>query len=543
MTSNSLADLQAVMLKQEKSRKVRDDLLQSATESLNNNIKELGEAIKNNAKILKDYQRDQGPIMAGIKGFFADKKSEISDKLKGTNLLRSIFGIKEGSGTLADSIVKGLERTQQLRQEKKDFADDYMQFNKKGIAQKNLLGEKETRKIADELYKEIKKKQAEIAAAEMKVQRGADSVFGRPLKKDQDLLRDLKDELQQLISPGFKPPKTTDSNERLLEKTQVKHKDDLSEEQIEAAKEAKKNTQLLEQIEVNTRSGEVRSSRSNMVTGGIGSILGGAGLRNIFGSLGGGLLKGLGSIVGGLASGLVKALGFVLSPANILKAVTKVFLPVAIVASIAKGIYDGFKEYQESGSIKEALIAGFGGILEFISFGLFDKETIKGILPKISGFVDEYIVQPVTGLIDWVGTAFKEYIADPIKNMFEKIGTFFKDTYSSFINFFRGIEIPAIKIDLPGTALDTTLGPWKPFADSAKPAPAVIPSQARQIESATKQVEEAKTKQIQAPIAAPTVVSAPTTINKSSTNMFSNRSVRNQESTVNRFIQSRVFAL
>ena len=56
---------------------------------------------------------------------------------------------------------------------------------------------------------------------------------------------------------------------------------------------------------------------------------------------------------------------------NFLKVAGPIGLIISIVGSIGTGFYDAFKEYQESGDIFESIKAGIGGMLEFLTFGLF----------------------------------------------------------------------------------------------------------------------------------------------------------------------------
>ena len=110
----------------------------------------------------------------------------------------------------------------------------------------------------------------------------------------------------------------------------------------------------------------------------------------------GGLGDILGDVMGFLSSGVLTAFKSIFSVGNLLKVVSKVFAPAVIIGSLFSGIMDGFKAWKETGSISEALIAGVGGVLKFLTFGLFDKETVRSIVSAVSGFVDTYIVQPVT---------------------------------------------------------------------------------------------------------------------------------------------------
>jgi hypothetical protein len=165
-----------------------------------------------------------------------------------------------------------------------------------------------------------------------------------------------------------------------------------------------------------------------------------------------GLLGGM----GGLLSGVLKKL---FNPRTLLKVFTKFLAPAAIIAALGNGIIDGFKEFVKSGSIKEALIAGLGGVLEFLSFGLFDKETVRKIADFVSKKVDEYIVQPIVSFAETVTEMFDKYIAEPFRN----VKDFFANIIKDVVSFVTDFEIPGFTVKLPVLG-EKTFGPWKPFA-------------------------------------------------------------------------------
>jgi hypothetical protein len=203
---------------------------------------------------------------------------------------------------------------------------------------------------------------------------------------------------------------------------------------------------------------------------------------------GGGILD---SIMGFLGTGLMTAVKFLFSPKNLLKAFTKFFAPAIIIGSLVNGIMDGFKVFSETGSIGEALIAGLGGVLSFLTFGLFDAETIKSVVNAVSGFVTDYIVEPITKFFNFLGDSFNTYIKEPVmaafdtvaglfdefivqplKTVFEPVTKFFSNLKDTIFGWFEGFEIPGINFSVMGKQFG--FGPWHPFKSesSAKPAPA-----------------------------------------------------------------------
>jgi len=92
-----------------------------------------------------------------------------------------------------------------------------------------------------------------------------------------------------------------------------------------------------------------------------------------------------------------KLLMKIFSPKNLLKVlfgVLKVAGPigliVSIVGSLVSGFYDAWNEYQESGDIFESLKAGLGGVLDFLTFGLFGKEEIDKLFKWIPELWEDF---------------------------------------------------------------------------------------------------------------------------------------------------------
>ena len=106
----------------------------------------------------------------------------------------------------------------------------------------------------------------------------------------------------------------------------------------------------------------------------------------------GGFLEGiLGSIMSFFSNGFMGAITSLFNPGLILKAISKVFLPAVLIGSLVNGIIDGWKKWQETGSLKDAIISGLGGIVSFLTFGLFGEEEIKKAFDAVSSFVDPIV--------------------------------------------------------------------------------------------------------------------------------------------------------
>lgn len=117
---------------------------------------------------------------------------------------------------------------------------------------------------------------------------------------------------------------------------------------------------------------------------------------------GGGLID---SIMQMFSGGFLNAIKTLFSPKMLMKVFTKVFLPLTIIATLFSGIMDGFKRYQETGSFVEAIKAGLGGMLNFITFGLFGEETITKVFDSISSFFE-----PIIDTISGIFTGIKNFV-------------------------------------------------------------------------------------------------------------------------------------
>ena len=112
----------------------------------------------------------------------------------------------------------------------------------------------------------------------------------------------------------------------------------------------------------------------------------------------------LDNIMGMFSGGFMNAIKSLFNPKTLMKVFSKVFLPVVIIGTLFSGIMDGFKKYQETGSFSEAIIAGLGGMLSFLTFGLFGEDTLRKLFDSVSNFF-----APITDTISEIFTGIKNF--------------------------------------------------------------------------------------------------------------------------------------
>jgi hypothetical protein len=227
---------------------------------------------------------------------------------------------------------------------------------------------------------------------------------------------------------------------------------------------------------------------------------------------GGGLLDG---ITGFLGKGLMNTFKTLFSPGNILKSLGKIFVIGAVIGALFEGITDGFNEYMESGDIGKALIAGLAGIVDFLTFGLFDKEKIKEVIGDFAAWTNEHLIQPFV--------------------------TFITGIKDSFMSLIENIGVPEIKFKIPVVNKEVSIGPFYPFKSdnsSKSSSPSATPATSGDtVTSASKQnADEAAGASKAKPNT--NIVNAPTT-NVSKQTQVVALPVRNQDESMNRYLRSR----
>ena len=140
----------------------------------------------------------------------------------------------------------------------------------------------------------------------------------------------------------------------------------------------------------------------------------------------------LDSIMSMFSGGFMESIKSIFSPKNLISVFKKVFLPLAIIGTLFSGITAGFKKYQETGSFSEAIVSGLGGMLKFVTFGLFGEDTLKSMFESISNFFS-----PIT---------------DTISNIFNGIKDFFKGLFGIKVEDEAPKEMAKVKPNMPDMA-------------------------------------------------------------------------------------------
>ena len=169
--------------------------------------------------------------------------------------------------------------------------------------------------------------------------------------------------------------------------------------------------------------------------------------------------------IGWLKEGLFKGLKMLFKPSNLLKTLGKVFVIGTLIAALVNGIMDGWKTWQETGNLGEAIISGLGGIVEFLTFGIFNKDDIKDVFKKIGDFLD-----PVIDTISGVVTTIKDWIVNNVGIPALSVGPWEMGSITIPLPKALGgdkvIGLPKI----PGI----TIGPWYPFKSNPKSTAAEV---------------------------------------------------------------------
>jgi hypothetical protein len=484
----------------------------------------------------KEWRKESKAIAEMAKGFktfqtFADKAAEKKEKFK------EKFGIADGGlkKTVMSSLNvggifnKSLERDKFVAQQKalgstattKQLKEDFEGANKAAketkkteaaiAKQKQIAGvedEEYLRTVSPEFAKLLEKRQ-ENADEFGKYQRAVDiksptpvarldsamgmEKFGNPAETPADKVMKpmgaANPDAAKSLNVFNKPIASGTPTETAAEATQT------AETAAETAKVQEKGVDLLETIAINT-GGKDKAA---------------AAVKEEKKPEGGGFLDTIFSMLG---KGLMTAFRALLNPGAILKALGRVFAIGMIIGALFEGIMDGFNEFQKSGDIGAALIAGLAGIIDFLTFGLFDKEKIKEVIGDFSKWTYDHLVKP---FVDFIGAV--------------------KD---NFLGFIEKIGIPEIVLADNRVTGKIKIGPYYPFkkdaptpsAPSAAPT-APPPQTANQVEA--KSAENAGAKDKPATANKTNVVNAPVTTNNNTTQVQIRPPVRNQESSQQKY--------
>lgn len=459
-------------------------------EELKRIAKEELEARKESAKRRAEEAEEIAKIASGMKTFknlsdkLGDFKKGFSEKFGSGNKLKTTMSALNIGGVFDKQIAKQdfIKQQKALGSTKsnKELAEDFKGAQKSAKAIKSTEADIEAFKKTTGLTDEQIGKTTEGKRLLAQKQSQSDEYSKFDLKSS--VIRQKDDEQAKPITPlaaegRTKPMLAAPSKE----------------ESLESAKLAQEQTTLLRVIAEKVGGGKAAAPAAAVKP-----------------AEGGGLLDG---IMGTIGSGLMNAFKTLFSPGNLLKALGKIFVIGAIIGSLWEGITDGFKEYMATGDIGKALIAGLAGIVDFLTFGLFDKEKIKEVIGDFATWTNEHLIQPFVKFISGI-----------------------KDSFMSMIS---NIGVPEIKFTIPVIKKDVTIGPFYPFKSDSKQAPAAAPAptSGEKVAGASKENADEAAGAGKGNTST-NVVNAPTT-NVTRQTQIIKSPIRNQESSQSRYLSSR----
>ena len=127
-----------------------------------------------------------------------------------------------------------------------------------------------------------------------------------------------------------------------------------------------------------------------------------------------GVMDILGNIAGFIGGALIEAIKFLFNPMAIIRLLSRLALPALIIGTIVSGIISGWKKYQETGSFVESIISYAGGMLEFLTLGLFGDEQLRNLL-SLLGNVFKPVIDSVSKIFESIKGVFKNIFGDYIK--------------------------------------------------------------------------------------------------------------------------------
>ena len=239
--------------------------------------------------------------------------------------------------------------------------------------------------------------------------------------------------------------------------------------------------------------------------------------------------------VAGLFGNISKWFGmFAKSISAVAGIVGKLFYPIFIITTIwdtVKGTIEGFSKGGIIGGIKGAIT----GLVNSLVMGPLEliKDATSWILgafgfDKAEKFLDSFDLQDM----------YKKFV-DMVFKPVEVI----KDMFNKLVTWFRNVEIPGIGFNAFGKSFKA--GPWKPFAENAPtsaPQPATAtPTVAPPSTASVVYAKSSENVVMPSTGAAPsnTIVSAPTNINKSTSNNIVRPSLRDEDRSITSYYRSR----
>lgn len=133
----------------------------------------------------------------------------------------------------------------------------------------------------------------------------------------------------------------------------------------------------------------------------------------------------LGGIIDSVKTGLLGGITSLFNPMALLKILGKAFAIGALLYSLFEGITAGFKKWQETGDLGEAIITGLGAMIDFLTFGLFGEDSLRKLINSVGE-----VVEPIIDSIKQAYYSFKDWIANNVGiPKFEFLGKTFGPYY------------------------------------------------------------------------------------------------------------------
>lgn len=118
--------------------------------------------------------------------------------------------------------------------------------------------------------------------------------------------------------------------------------------------------------------------------------------------------------------GVVAAFGTIFGAKFFVGILARAFPGIALGGALANGLIEGFKEWSESRDFADALIAGLGGVLSFLTFGLLGEAEVRAIGSKLY----DLVIAPIVEVFDDFGDGLARIWLDLKKKLNEWFGVF-----------------------------------------------------------------------------------------------------------------------
>ena len=123
------------------------------------------------------------------------------------------------------------------------------------------------------------------------------------------------------------------------------------------------------------------------------------------------------SKISSIKGNLLKGMKSIFSPKNFIKILGKLALPLLIITTLWQGFTGAFEAWKETGSIWEAFKGGIGEIVDFLTFGLIDKEMVSNLMDNIADFF-----KPVTEAVSNFFSKFSDWFSEKFNAVKEFLG-------------------------------------------------------------------------------------------------------------------------